>query len=135
MADYITYGISFPFQDSQKGKFLKLTEDPRDEVKSNLIHLLMTRKGTRYFLPDFGTRLHEFIFEQKDSITKTQIRQEIDESVKRYLPQVRINEISLLTTEEAEVIENIDEYTVKVRIDYSITSGSFDESDTITIVL
>lgn len=135
MADYITYGISFPFQDSEKGKFLKLTEDPRDEVKSNLIHLLMTRKGTRYFLPDFGTRLHEFIFEQKDNITKTQIRQEIDESVKRYLPQVKINKITLLTSEEADVIENIDDHTVKVKIDYSITSGSFDESDTITIVL
>lgn len=132
MANYLTYGISFPFQDSTEGKFLKLTDTPRNEIKSSLIHLLLTRKGSRYFLPDFGTRLHEFLFEQKDETTKIKIQQEINQSVKKYLPQVQINNIDLLTTDD---INLIDEYTIKVRIDYTIMSGSFNESDTITINL
>lgn len=132
MANYLTYGISFPFQDSTEGKFLKLTDTPRNEIKSSLIHLLLTRKGSRYFLPDFGTRLHEFLFEQKDETTKIKIQQEINQSVKKYLPQVQINNIDLLTTDD---IDLIDQYTIKVRIDYTITSGSFNESDTVTINL
>ncbi len=57
-----TYGINFPFLDSRTGKYLSLSETADEEIRTDLIHLLLTRKGSRYFLPDFGTRLYEFIF-------------------------------------------------------------------------
>ena len=60
MADGRTYGISFPFMDSFNGQYLNLTQYAKEEVRTDLIHLLLTRKGSRYFLPDFGTRLLEF---------------------------------------------------------------------------
>ena len=63
MADGRTYGINFPFNDSRNGKYLSLSNDAAQEIRTDLIHLLLTRKGTRYYLPDFGTRLYEFIFE------------------------------------------------------------------------
>ena len=63
MAQGKTYGINFPFQDSRMGKYLSLSETADEEIRTDLVHLLLTRKGTRYFLPDFGTRLYEFIFE------------------------------------------------------------------------
>ena len=62
MANGKTYGINFPFQDSLQGKYLSLSEDANREIRSNLIHLILTRKGSRYYLPDFGTRIFEFIF-------------------------------------------------------------------------
>ena len=58
MANGVTYGLKFPFTQSYEGKYLGATETSDDEVRSDLIHLLLTRKGTRYFLPDFGTRLY-----------------------------------------------------------------------------
>ena len=58
MAQGKTYGITFPFRDSFDGKYLDLTDFDEDEVKTDLIHLLLTRKGSRYFLPNFGTRLY-----------------------------------------------------------------------------
>ena len=57
MADGITYGINFPFRDSKRGDYLQLTEFEAQEIKADLIHLLLTRKGTRYYLLEFGTRL------------------------------------------------------------------------------
>ena len=51
------YGINFPFNESPLGFYLDLSDSPEAEIRSNLIHLLLTRKGSRYFLPDFGTRL------------------------------------------------------------------------------
>ena len=63
MANGQTYGLTFPFRDSFDGKYLNLTSYSDQEIRSELIHLLLTRKGTRYYLPDFGTRLYEFIFE------------------------------------------------------------------------
>ena len=66
MADGKTYGINFPFRQSIDGKYLSLSQNPDEEIRSNLIHLILSRKGSRYYLPDFGTRIYEFIFEPMD---------------------------------------------------------------------
>ena len=95
MADGITYGINFPFRQNPKGKYLSLSETTDDEIRSNLIHLLLTRKGYRYFLPDFGTRLYEFIFEPLDGETFDSIKQEIEEAVSTYIPNLTIQDITI----------------------------------------
>ena len=74
-----TYGIDYPFMDSAIGNYLKMTSSPEREVRADLIHLLLTRKGSRYFLPDFGTRLYEYIFEQNDVVSFNHIEDEIRE--------------------------------------------------------
>jgi len=55
MANGITYGINFPFRDSFVGRYLDTSNDSDEEIRSNLVHLLLSKKGTRYFLPDFGS--------------------------------------------------------------------------------
>ena len=147
MANGITYGIAFPFNDSPDGKYLKLTQTANDEIRTDLIHLLLTRKGSRYFLPDFGTRLYEYIFEPLDSPTFNNIESEIKQSCEKYLPQLLITNISIKAaeSEEADIIVttnggaidrsytmpglNSAEYTAKVRIDYTITDDVFGSKD------
>ena len=82
MANGTTYGINFPFRDSYDGRYLDLSDTPDEEIRTDLIHLLLTRKGTRYFLPDFGTRLYEYIFEPLDGPTFAQLEAEIRETVR-----------------------------------------------------
>jgi len=81
MAEGKTYGISFPFVDSFDGKYLDLTDYAAEEIRTDLIHLILTRKGSRYFLPDFGTRLYEFVFDPLDGPTFQNIEAEIRDSV------------------------------------------------------
>ena len=95
MANGKTYGLSFPFVDSFDGKYLDLTDFAAEEIRSNLIHLLLTRKGSRYYLPDFGTRLYEYIFEPLDGPTFRNIESEIRDSVERYMPQLQLTNISI----------------------------------------
>jgi phage baseplate assembly protein W len=151
MANGVTYGITFPFRDSFDGKYLDLTDFEDQEVRSSLIHLLLTRKGTRYFLPDFGTRLYEYIFEPLDGPTFNQIESEIRDSVGKYIPNLQINTISITdasteegtnptTTQDGMTNNTIAlpgraglEYTAKVRIDYTITNNVFNQSDFIII--
>ena len=77
MADGTTYGLNFPFRDSFDGKYLELSNYNDVEIRSNLIHLLLTRKGTRYYMTDFGTRLYEYLFDPLDGPTLSQIESEI----------------------------------------------------------
>lgn len=145
-----TYGIDFPFNESRKGYFLNMTETPEKEIRANLLHLILTRRGTRYYLPDFGTRLYEYIFEPNDSITFQIIEDEIRTTVKRYIPnlditQIRIVQAELDIEEPSSVSEESDSrlfrisnnsskpYTAKVRIDYDINNEPFTSSDFIII--
>ena len=150
MANGITYGINFPFRDSFNGKYLDLSDTSNEEIRSDLIHLLLTRKGSRYFLPEFGTRLYEYIFEPIDAQTFSQIEFEIRENVGEYLPQLTLQNISITAASDGEENKGtyIDangektftvpgiaekEHTAKIRIDYQVTSDSFASSDFVII--
>lgn len=145
-----SYGIDYPFRDSTVGDYLATTTTLEREVRANLIHLLLTRKGSRYFLPDFGTRLYEFIFEQNDSVSHSQIEDEIREGVKKYIPNLDINSINVVSADQdpeepQSPKEETDErlfrvsdssskpYTAKVRIDYTVNNGAFSSSDFVII--
>lgn len=146
----VKYGIDFPFRDSPKGDYLKMTETPEREIRANLIHLLLTRKGSRYYLPDFGTRLYEYIFDQNDMVSFNLIEDEIRESVRKYIPNLDINSITvvnadqdpdetrLFTQDEDERLFRVSDsttkpYTAKVKIDYTVNNGAFSTSDFIII--
>jgi phage baseplate assembly protein W len=150
MANGVTYGINFPFRDSLDGRYLDLSTKPDEELRTDLIHLLLTRRGTRYFLPDFGTRLYEYIFEPMDGPTFSQIDAEIRDSVQKYIPNLKITNLQVYdasTDEESEqrtVISGDErvfrvpgigtkEHTARVRIDFVVTSNAFESSDFIII--
>lgn len=154
MADGITYGINFPFRDSRRGDYLELTEFENQEIKSDLIHLLLTRKGSRYFLPDFGTRLYEFIFEPFDTLTFDAIQSDIRDAVQTYMPGLLLNNITITPIDPMEELavetqnniagpgpisiyrfpgKGTAEYTAQVRIDYSTNRSTFGPSDFVII--
>ena len=99
MADGITYGLTFPFRDSFDGKYLDLSNYNDEEIRSNLVHLILTRKGSRYYLPDFGTRLYQYIFEPNDVTTFSLIESEIRDAVSKYIPNLTIDTIQVLSAE------------------------------------
>ena len=150
MAQGTTYGINFPFRDSYDGNYLDLSNTNDEEIRTDLVHLLLTRKGTRYYLPDFGTRLYEFIFEPMDGPTFSEIESEIRESVQEYLPNLTITKISVTDASTEDIdkgtyinedddrvfrVPNIGEleHTAKIKIDYIINDNVFNQSDFVII--
>ena len=137
MANGVTYGINFPFNDSLKGDYLSLSQNPDQEIRSNLIHLILTRKGSRYFLPDFGTNLYQYIFEPLDDIIIQKIEDEINNAVEKYIPNLQINKINI-----TQFYNNIDyvaddkkQHSVTVNIDYTVNFRTFESPGTITLTL
>jgi len=103
----VTYGIDYPFRDSPKGDYLNMTEIPEKEIRANLIHLILTRKGSRYYLPDFGTRIYQYIFDQNDAITYNLIEEEIREGVKKFIPNLDITNISITSAEDDPIDKEV----------------------------
>ena len=150
MANGVTYGINFPFNDSLKGDYLSLSQNPDQEIRSNLIHLILTRKGSRYYLPDFGTRLYEYLFEPMDGLTFSELENEIRDSVEEFIPNLLINQITIQPASDNEedkgtYINSKDErvyrvpgigtkeHTAKIKIDYTIQDDTFNSSDFVII--
>jgi phage baseplate assembly protein W len=132
-----TYGINFPFAEGINGDFIKLTETPELEIKSNLIHLLLTRKGSRYYLPDFGTNLYQYIFEPLDDITMGKIEDEITDAVEKYIPNLTINKIIInkFYDQIEFVADDKLQHTIKINLDYTVNSRTFQSSGTVTLLL
>ena len=150
MANGVTYGINFPFRDSFNGRYLDLSDTTDEEIRTDLVHLLLSRKGTRYFLPDFGTRLYEYIFEPLDGPTFADVESEIRDSVEKYIPGIQILNIEIKDASEGEenkgtfinsqgerefTVQGIGEkeHTAKIKINYRITNQAFESTDFVNI--
>lgn len=125
MAEEKYINIDFPFKDSKKGFYFALNNTDTDAIRSDLMHLLLTNKGERLYLPDFGSDLRKYIFEPNDQITHDKIKDSLNESIKKYIPNLIVNEITFENDEIEELI------IVKLR--YTVTEGTFSSSDTIEI--
>lgn len=83
------YGFSYPLvANPKRGYFSK--ESGVTLVRNNLRQLLLTTKGERVMLPDFGTNLKYFLFEPLDKFTVQNIRDDILLAVSKYAPGVKV---------------------------------------------
>jgi phage baseplate assembly protein W len=123
-----TINIGFPFVDSDKGDYLKMNETKREAIKSNLMFLILSTKGRRYNLPDFGTNLKKYIFDFNDDISYSAIRDDIQQSVSKYFPSVSVTDI------EIESIES-NEYAARVVIKYEVDNTTFTFEDSFTVLI
>jgi phage baseplate assembly protein W len=117
--------IDFPFRDGDNGFYFQMNKTDKDAIRADLLHLLLTNKGERLYLPDFGSDLKKYIFEPNDSITHDQIRDNLNDTIKLYIPNLIINNISFRNDDIEELII--------VELTYTVTEGTFTSTDTITL--
>ena len=106
--------------------YIDANEDLKDKVRSELLHIVFTPKGQRIRLPEFGTDLIKYIFDQNDDISLEAIKSEISDSVKRWASNITIEGINVVKNEE-------NESEVFVRLDYSITNGNKVSNDSVVV--
>jgi phage baseplate assembly protein W len=68
----------------------------------------------------------KYIFQPNDSATQSEIKDEISQTVKKYLPNLQINEVKVEESGKSE-------YAATVRIDYTVTDDVFEATDFIII--
>ena len=117
--------IDFPFRDGDNGFYFQMNKTDKDAIRADLLHLLLTNKGERLYLPDFGSDLKKYIFEPNDGVTHEQIKDNLNETIKRYMPNLIINGITFKN-------DSIEELII-VELTYTVTDGTFNSSDTVTL--
>ena len=126
MADINNLGITFPYQEDLSGKFLKMNQTDKDELKSKIAFLITTQKNQRLYKPDFGLNMEQFLFLPMDEMTYNAIRQEVINTIEKYLTQVKIENVQIDVNESQNL--------VGIQIRYSITDGILKDNDELKIL-
>jgi len=101
----VAIGVAFPFN---ADAVFNQTFTQKEQVKSNLINVLLTEPGERVNLPDFGVGLKNLLFET--TIDTANLEARIDNQVQIYIP-----EITLIS---AETDFSPDEHILYIKITY-----------------
>lgn len=126
--------IQFPLADDvEKNVLFKQNFVTKDALVSNLLLLLLTDEGERFYMSDYGINLKKYLFEPKDGITTTEITEEVREKVKRFIPQLTITDIAFFTAEKDDDGNKLKENEALARVSFTYDNDTFRTSDTIEI--
>jgi len=124
----VSYNIKFPLRDDvSTNTYFELSRVTKDAFSSDLLLLLLTQRGERYYEPDYGTNLLKYIFEPNDSLIAVDVEQEIKRTVSLYIPALTIDKVTFNwnTDDNGEVIP---ETQLNVNIKFSYNEDAFNES-------
>ena len=97
----------------QKETIVKVGED---KLHDSICMILSTRVGERFFMPEFGSRLHDAIFEQNDLIFKDLVDMYVREALGIWEKRISVVSVDVGIESEGNI--------VPVTITYRITNSS-----------
>ena len=112
MANFL--GLPYPTVKTPLGYWY--SQSGLNQIKSDMLCLLLTAPGERVMLPDFGTPLKRLIFEQNDAATAESARQMIIDSIRKWEPRVAITDVEVSTTAERSSLNKDDDLSQEEHI-------------------
>jgi phage baseplate assembly protein W len=97
----IAIGVSLPF--NGPGVF-NSTYTTKDQIKSNLLNLLLTDIGERVMNPGFGTILRKFLFEGITENNIESLKVNLIDSIATYVPDITVVNITVIPEYDSNII-------------------------------
>jgi len=116
MTDFLGQGLKFPFQFHRRSGGARIstaTSREQEHIHESIRQILGTRRGERLLLPEFGSRLHELLFEGNDAILQGLLRHEVIDALTRWEPRIVIEQVVMVP----------DGHAIQVNIHYRLISS------------
>ena len=94
-----SYGVGFPFGSQLAGGYFH-RDSGVAATKGNIKQLLLTERGERIMLPNYGVSLKKYLFEPMDENTFEGIKNEVITSIGKYSRGVTILRLRVLPLSE-----------------------------------
>ncbi|MDE7044752.1 MAG: GPW/gp25 family protein, partial [Acetatifactor sp.] len=121
----MTEGWQFPFEISKEYGRVECSSDS-ENIRQSVKIILLTEPGERMMHPKFGTKLHQFLFENLNTQTREMICREVSNSLQTW--EKRIQDIRV----EAEMSPE-SQGELHVAVTYRIVNGEEEERVEITV--
>ena len=118
--DKVAVGVTFPFDGTA---VFNSSYTTKDQVKSNLINLLLTTPGERLMNPTFWVGIRNLLFEQV--IEKELIKNRIIDGAQLNIPEIEIVDL-FIKRENQETTPEI--HTVRIAIYYKVLADRSTDS-------
>jgi hypothetical protein len=102
-------GMPYPLLRDARG--ILHTQTGINQVKADLLSLLLTNPGERVFLPTYGTPLRTLIFEQNDFELVETARSMIIASIAAWEPRITVDAIEVTNGLETDSLDTHDDLT------------------------
>lgn len=94
-----------------KGNFNIVTDV--DAVKTSIVNILQTARGTRIMRPAFGSRLKDILFENINEDLAEMIANELKDNIEIWDPRVSISNVDVLASEDTNSLAVEVSFTIK----------------------
>lgn len=101
-------GAPYPIEKNPLG--LLHTQEGLNQVKSDLLALLLTNPGERVMLNAFGTPLRTLFFEQNDLTTTQTAKTMIANAIRMWEPRITVSSIEVVSNINTDSLDNSDTY-------------------------
>lgn len=107
----IAIGVSLPFNGPA---VFNSTYTTKDQIKSNLINLLLTETGERVMNPNFGCFLKRFLFEGITEDNMNELKVSLVNSINTFIPDITVNSIDVVANTDYNLIDLSINYTLNI---------------------
>lgn len=98
------HGVAFPVV-SGTGGYFTATEGLQTLI-AGIKQLMLTNKGERVMMPEYGTSLRSAIFEPLTETLKSDLKEEIMSAIVTYEPRVVVHKIAVDSDERVSAAQN-----------------------------
>lgn len=102
-------GLPYPVLKTPKGFFY--SQGGIDQVKSDLICLILTNPGERVMNPAFGTPLRKLLFEPNDLPLQVNARNTIINAIRTWEPRIAIQQIEVTSGADRSSLNATDDFS------------------------
>ncbi|MCL1869481.1 MAG: GPW/gp25 family protein [Promicromonosporaceae bacterium] len=104
--DFVGAGIAFPLRTDRTGR-LALVRETR-EIEEAVRLILATAPGERPMRPEFGCRVHEYVFAPADAQTAGDIATAVRQALDRWEPRITVEDVLVSLDGAADGVLYID---------------------------
>ena len=94
-----TIGVAFPLDETN---IFSGTQTVKEQIKSNLLNLLLTDKGERINQPQFGIGLKSLLFEQ--NINEETLKERISHQIDIFIPEIELIDLQSQFVDEENLL-------------------------------
>jgi phage baseplate assembly protein W len=112
---FIGRGWAFPLRVDATGGIALVTRE--QEIEEAIRLILGTSPGERPMRPEFGCRIHEYLFASADSETANAISREVRAALQRWEPRIEVSEVLVS-------FDGLDHTLLYIDVRYSIKANN-----------
>jgi phage baseplate assembly protein W len=110
--EFLGRGWAFPFHFDPASGGVALSEY-EENIRQSITLILGTKPGERPMIPEFGCKIHQFLFAPNTHATANMIAFHVEKALLRWEPRIKVEGVKATTGRQGEV---------RVEVDYRIIS-------------